>query len=75
MVKENIENGVGPLRHVWVVLGERDGIIVKDEFVEDVEEALGKENVRVRVLEGVGHEVAVERAGEILSIVREALGR
>ncbi|KAF2132133.1 alpha/beta-hydrolase [Dothidotthia symphoricarpi CBS 119687] len=75
VVRENIENGVGGLKKVWVVLGESDPIIVAEEIVEDATSALGEENVGVTIVSGVGHEVAIERAEEILGVVGKALGR
>jgi pimeloyl-ACP methyl ester carboxylesterase len=74
IIKENIESRKGPLREVWLVLGETDPIIIKEELVEDATAALGEENLRVRVVEGVGHEIAVERADEIVQVVGSVLG-
>lgn len=74
VIKDNIEAGRGPLREVWLVLGETDPIIIKDELVEDATAVLGDDNVRVRVVEGVGHEIAVERADEIVQVVGSVLG-
>jgi hypothetical protein len=74
IIKENIENRKGPLKEVWLVLGETDPIIVKEELVEDATDVLGDENVRLRVVEGAGHEVAIERADEIVQVVGSVLG-
>jgi pimeloyl-ACP methyl ester carboxylesterase len=74
IIKDNIEAGRGPLREVWLVLGETDPIIIKEELVEDATAALGEENIRVRVVEGAGHEIAVERADEIVQVVGSVLG-
>jgi hypothetical protein len=54
---------------VLVVLGERDPIIVADELGEDVKEVLGEECVEVHVVKGAGHEVPIERAEEVVSII------
>lgn len=69
----NISEGRGELHKVHVVLGETDPIIVKDEIIEDATECLGKENVEFEVMEKAGHEVAIERAGDILRVVGKAL--
>jgi hypothetical protein len=74
IIKDNIEQGKGPLKEVWLVLGETDPIIIKEELVEDATAVLGEENLRVRVVEGVGHEVAVERADEVVQVVGSVLG-
>jgi hypothetical protein len=74
VIKDNIEAGRGPLKEVWLVLGETDPIIIKEELVEDATTALGEDNLRVRVVEGVGHEIAVERADEIVQVVGSVLG-
>ena len=74
VIKDNIEQGRGPLREVWLVLGETDPIIIKEELVEDATAVLGEDNLRVRVVEGAGHEVAVERADEIVQVVGSVLG-
>ena len=70
VIRENIESRAGPLKRVWIVLGETDPIIVADELTEDAKAVLGEDNVRVKVLEGAGHEVAIERADDIVRIVR-----
>lgn len=71
----NASQSIGGLRKVYVVLGETDPIIVKDEIVEDAGECLGRANVEFEVVEGAGHEVAIERAADILRVVGRALGR
>ncbi|KAI4690918.1 uncharacterized protein J4E88_002391 [Alternaria novae-zelandiae] len=70
VIRENIENRAGPLKEVWLILGETDPVINADEVTEDARAALGEENVRVKVLDGVGHEVAIERADDIVRAVR-----
>ncbi|KAJ4989816.1 alpha/beta hydrolase [Stagonosporopsis vannaccii] len=69
----HVSAGVGGLKKVHVVLGEVDPIIVKDEIVEDATGCLGKENVEFEIVEGVGHEVAIERADDIVRVVGSAL--
>jgi pimeloyl-ACP methyl ester carboxylesterase len=69
VIRENIERRAGPLREVWLVLGETDPIVVADEITEDARAALG-DYVRVKTLEGAGHEVAIERADDIVRVVR-----
>lgn len=71
----NVEEGVGGVRKVWLVLGELDPIIVHEELEEDARACLGEANVGIKVVEGVGHEIAIERAGEIVSVVGEVLGK
>lgn len=71
----NISNGVGGLKKVYVVLGETDPIIVKDEVIEDARGCLGYENVHFEVVKGAGHEVAIERADDILGVIGKALGK
>jgi pimeloyl-ACP methyl ester carboxylesterase len=74
IIKDNIEARKGPLREVWLVLGETDPIIIREELVEDATAALGEDIVRVRVVEGAGHEIGVERADEIVQVVGSVLG-
>lgn len=69
----NISEGNGGLKRVYVVLGETDPIIVKDELVEDATECLGEKNVEFEVVQGAGHEVAIERADDVLCVVGKAL--
>ncbi|KAJ4340386.1 hypothetical protein N0V95_007526 [Ascochyta clinopodiicola] len=71
----NIDEGVGGLKKVHVVLGETDPIIVKEELMEDARECLGEDNVEFEVVQGAGHEVAIERADEILGVVGRALAK
>ena len=75
IIRDNIENRVGRLRKVYMVLGETDPIIIADELVEDATNVLGKENVRVEVVRGVGHEVAISSAGEVMRVVERAFKR
>lgn len=46
---------------VLILQGATDNVIVTKEIVEDASEALGKENVRIEVLEG-GHDVPIVNA-------------
>ncbi|KAF9699283.1 hypothetical protein EKO04_003041 [Ascochyta lentis] len=69
----NMKEGVGELKKVHVVLGETDPIIVKDELMEDAVGCLGEGNVEFKIVEGAGHEVAIERADDILGVVGRAL--
>lgn len=75
ILKENIEHKKGPLRQVWIVLGETDPIIIKEELAEDAIGVLGEENVKILVVEGAGHEVAVERGEQVVEVVERSLGR
>ncbi|KAF3045495.1 hypothetical protein E8E12_008088 [Didymella heteroderae] len=71
----NISERKGRLEKVYVVLGETDPIIVEDEVMEDAGKCLGQGNVDFEVVEGAGHEVAIERADDILHVVGRALGK
>ena len=71
----NVSQGKGDLKKVYVVLGETDPIIVKDEIVEDASECLGRQNVKFEIVKGAGHEVAIERTDDILRVVGKALGQ
>lgn len=53
------------------MLGENDPIIIVDEFIQDASAALGKENVKAKVVKGAGHELVIDRADEIVSVVEE----
>ncbi|KAH7402675.1 Alpha/Beta hydrolase protein [Pyrenochaeta sp. MPI-SDFR-AT-0127] len=74
VIKENIDQGMGELSEVWLVLGETDPIIVAQELMEDVRGVLGKENVKIKIVKGAGHEVAIERADDIVDVVGCVLG-
>ncbi|OAL56798.1 alpha/beta-hydrolase [Pyrenochaeta sp. DS3sAY3a] len=75
VIQENIIKKEGTLRAVWLVLGETDPIIVADEVIEDVRGVLGEENVHIRIVPNVGHEVGVERADAIVEVMGKVLGR
>lgn len=70
---ENVLQGTGGLKKVYVVLGETDPIIVKDEIVQDASDCLGSENVEFEIVQGAGHEIAIERADNIFRVVGKAL--
>lgn len=72
---KNISDGVGKLKKVHIVLGETDPIIVKDENIEDATACLGEGNVEFEIVEGAGHEVAIERADDILRVVGRGLDK
>ncbi|KAH7346101.1 Alpha/Beta hydrolase protein [Pyrenochaeta sp. MPI-SDFR-AT-0127] len=73
VIKENIEKKHGHLKEVWFVLGEMDPVVVAEELMEDARSVLGEENARFRVVKGVGHEIATERADEIVRVVNRVL--
>jgi len=56
---------------VLIILGETDGIIIKDEVANDARAVLGEGNVEVKVVLGAGHEVAVSKAEEIVQSIWE----
>jgi pimeloyl-ACP methyl ester carboxylesterase len=72
ILREVVDKGLGGLKKVYIVLGETDPIIIAHELVEDATEVLGKENVEVRIVRGVGHEVAISNADDVVSAVEEA---
>jgi pimeloyl-ACP methyl ester carboxylesterase len=63
------------LKEVHLVLGETDPIIIAEEVAHDAREVLGEEAVRLTVMKGVGHEVAIEKAEEIADLIGGVLGR
>jgi len=71
VIAQNIARGVGRLKQVRLVLGEADPIIIAHELIGDAKEVLGEENVRMKVVKGAGHEVAIDRAQEIVDVVEE----
>lgn len=60
------------LKEVHLIVGEKDPIIVGRELVADVKDVLG-DFVKVRIMKGVGHEVAIEKADEIARVVTKVL--
>lgn len=62
------------LKEVWLVLGETDPIIIADELVEDAKNVLGRRFVKVKIIEGVGHDVAMVRPDEVARVVLKILG-
>lgn len=75
VIRENMTKKRSLLREVWIVLGETDPIIVWDEIAEDAKTVLGEENVRIKTVEGAGHELAIERPDEIVRVVQHSLGK
>lgn len=75
VIGENIDRHEGLLKEVWFVLGEDDPIIIADELTEDAKAALGEDNVKIRLVKEVGHEIAIERAEEVVKGVLNAQGR
>jgi hypothetical protein len=71
-IRDNIENGVGKLKKVHIVLGETDPIVVAAELTEDAAAVLGEENMEVEVIQGVGHEVAISNAADIVRVVESS---
>ncbi|KAH0495489.1 hypothetical protein TgHK011_009038 [Trichoderma gracile] len=67
----NRELGQG-LQRVCVVLGDRDTIVVKDEWIEDTRAILGEDGVDVRVLPG-GHEIAISKGKEVANVANVAI--
>ncbi|KAM0256509.1 hypothetical protein ACHAQJ_004920 [Trichoderma viride] len=59
----NRELGLG-LQRVCVILGDRDTLIVKDEWIEDTKAVLGEDGVDIRVISG-GHEIAISKGKEV----------
>lgn len=72
ILRDNMESGVGGLRKVYLVLGETDPIIIAEELVADATEVLGRENVAVSIVKGVGHEVAISNADDVVGAVEVA---
>ena len=73
VIRENIEKKQGRLKEVWFVLGEMDPVVVAEELMEDAKSVLGEEHARFRLVKGAGHEVATERADEIVRVVGRVL--
>ncbi|OSS46253.1 hypothetical protein B5807_07986 [Epicoccum nigrum] len=70
---QTITDGSGKLAKIYIVLGETDPIIVKDEIIRDATECLGSGNVEFEVVKGAGHEVAIERADDVVRTLGKAL--
>ncbi|KNG84537.1 alpha/beta hydrolase [Aspergillus nomiae NRRL 13137] len=60
-----------PGGRVSLILAERDVIVVKDEFLEDMEGLLCREDVDLHVMKG-GHEIGVVRGKDVASIAVES---
>lgn len=71
---ESPEKERSGLKEVHLVLGETDPIIIADELVEDAKNALGRRFVKVKIIEGVGHDVAMVRPDEVARVVLKILG-
>jgi hypothetical protein len=69
VIVHNIKNHIGNLRKVALVLGKTDPIIVADELLVDARQIFGEEHLQVTIVEHAGHEVAISKAREIVSIV------
>lgn len=74
LIKENMDKKKSLFSEVWLVLGETDPIIVWDEVTEDVKSVLGDEHVKIKTVEGAGHELAIEKADSIVRVVQRSLG-
>lgn len=59
----NRDLGLG-LQRVCVILGDRDTLIVKDEWIQDTKAVLGEDGVDVRIISG-GHEIAISKGKEV----------
>lgn len=75
VIRENLGRKKALMKEVWFVLGETDPIIIADELVEDARAVLGEDNVRIRIVEGAGHEVAIERADDVVRVVHHSLAK
>ncbi|PTB41264.1 uncharacterized protein TrAFT101_010117 [Trichoderma asperellum] len=60
----NRELGLG-LQRVCVILGDKDALIVKDEWIEDTKAVLGEDGVDVRVIPG-SHSIAIYKGKEVV---------
>ncbi|KAI8940492.1 hypothetical protein NX059_004172 [Plenodomus lindquistii] len=69
VLKENMESRHSHFKEVWFVLGEMDPIVDADELMEDAKNVLGEEHAKFRLVKNVGHEVAMERADDIVRVV------
>ncbi|KAF3058906.1 hypothetical protein CFAM422_011943 [Trichoderma lentiforme] len=62
----NRELGQG-LQRVCVILGDKDTLIIKDEWIEDTKAVLGEDGVEVCVISG-GHEIAISKGKEVADV-------
>ncbi|CAI6335696.1 unnamed protein product [Periconia digitata] len=69
VVANNIETGAGKLKEVQLVLGETDPIIIAEEMVEDSKAILG-DKIKITIVKGAGHELAIDRASEIVQVIK-----
>ncbi|KAI8937443.1 hypothetical protein NX059_005165 [Plenodomus lindquistii] len=73
-IKDNLDKKKSLFNEVWLVLGETDPIIIWDEVTEDVKNLIGEEHVKIKTIEGAGHELAIEKADSIVRVVQRSLG-
>lgn len=59
---------------ICLVLAEKDPIVVKDEWIQDVHEVLGEDAVDIHVVKG-GHEIAISKGPEIANIAIDSWTR
>ena len=71
---ERSEKERSGLKEVYLVLGETDPIIIADELIEDAMNVLGRRFVRSKIIEGVGHDIAMSRPDEVARVVLKTLG-
>ena len=69
VIAQNMADGIGDLKHVRLVLGELDPIVIADEIIEDATKILSKDRVIVHIVKGAGHEVAIDSAEEIVGVL------
>lgn len=74
IIRENLEKKSSHMKEVWFVLGEMDPVVVAEELMEDAKQILGEEHAKFRLVKGVGHEIAAERADDIVRVVGRVLG-
>jgi pimeloyl-ACP methyl ester carboxylesterase len=68
-----VQEGTEGMKEVHLVLGAKDPIIIAEELITDAKEALGEECVKVKVFEGAGHDVAIDKAEDIAELVSSVL--
>lgn len=74
VIRENMDKKNSHLKEVWFVLGEMDPVVDAEELMEDAKNIFGEEHAKFRLVKGVGHEVAAERADDIVRVVGRVLG-
>jgi len=75
ILRENMESRHSHFKEVWFVLGEMDPIVDADELMEDAKSVLGDEHAKFRLVKNVGHEVAIERADDIVRVLGRIIGK